>query len=212
MVTQLVILANSFRSAHRCIAGKIVTPGRGKYEIKEWIRLAHPDTDTGAVPLESTVCDDGSFASVLNIVEVKLLQKANDPNHPEDWFFDPRHKWRKIRSVGEKALSRLADQPDELWKQGRDARAVPAGYVAGMQQPASIYLVAALRDWRVFYWKEQVASPDHPGALLEKTRRRMNFRYNGAFHEFEVTDPEFLKRYSLFENAKLDEFQEVPVS
>ena len=211
MVKTLVILANSIRESHRCVTGKELIPRGPKYDVKGWIRLAHPETERGAVPVESTICADGASAAVLDIVEVKVLGPCADPNHPEDWHFDPRAAWKRIRSVPGKGLAKLADKPPSLWKHGKDSRHVPEGYVSEMPEPASLYLVGAPKDWHVYYWKERVDAPEQSGKFVNKTRRRLSFRYGEHYHEFEITDPAFIERYALFENAKEDEYQEVGI-
>ena len=95
-IKTLVILANSIRESHRCVAGKELVPRGTKYDVRGWIRLAHPETERGAVPIESTIYADGSSAGVLDIVQVKMHQPCGDANHPEDWHFDQGRRGRKF--------------------------------------------------------------------------------------------------------------------
>src|SRR5438309_1866415 len=96
----ILILANSARAGKHCVAGKLATPLKdGSYDVgNQWIRLSDPrDTQDGAVPYADTLCRPGR-ASVrpLDIVAVSLQAPCNDPNHPEDWFYDPARPWQYI--------------------------------------------------------------------------------------------------------------------
>ena len=60
----IVILANSVRSGHRCVAGKeLIRDGDG-WEVGPWIRLTDPGTKDGSVRYELTRCRGGEEAQV----------------------------------------------------------------------------------------------------------------------------------------------------
>lgn len=80
-----------------------------------------------------------------------------------------------------------------------------------MQQPASIYLLKAPDLWRVQYWKDEMPAPDREDKMIEKTRRRLSMRYGGQYHEFDVTDPEFIRRYHVYEQAEFEQSHTVPL-
>ena len=43
--------------------------------------------------LETMRCADGQPIKFLDIIDVPILQWANDPNHPEDWVVDTSRSW-----------------------------------------------------------------------------------------------------------------------
>lgn len=190
----ILILANSIRSGKKCVAGKELIPKKGGgYAIGSWIRMADPNELDGAVSEESTNCRGHGFAKVLDIVKVTFRKRCNDPDHPEDWWFEPSEQWEFVAHGGTGWLRHVADTPPNLWHEGIDDDRVPAGFVRGMgTAAATLYLIKAPAEWSFSYWKE-----NKNGEF--KQRRRLSFPYGPHNHEFSVTDPQFTIRYKVFE-------------
>ena len=75
----IVILANSVRSGHRCVAGKeLIRDGDG-WEVGPWIRLTDPGTKDGSVRYELTRCRGGEEVGVLDVVEVPMRVRSAQP-------------------------------------------------------------------------------------------------------------------------------------
>lgn len=151
----ILILANSIRRGKKCIAGKELIPKKGGgYTIGPWIRMAHPNDPDGAVPEQSTDCPRHGFARVLDIVKITFRGRCNDPDHPEDWWFDPFRKWEFVVHGGPSWLRHVVDKPVSLWHDGEDA-SVQHGYVRRMgADAATLYLIKAPAEWSFIYWKE----------------------------------------------------------
>lgn len=198
----IVILANSVRSGHRCVAGKELIRRGDAWEVGGWIRLTDPGTKDGSVRYELTRCRGGEEVGVLDVVEVPLLGPVGNADHPEDWFVDTTQRWAHLTRLPVADLSLIADSPADLWHDGGDGRSVPAGYVEKMGEPSTLFLIHNPRNARVTWWKERGASA---GDSVEKTRLRLNCTYGGVNHAFDITDPRFTERYHLFERAETKE-------
>lgn len=187
----ILILANSIRRGKKCVAGKELIPKTGGgYTIGAWIRMAHPNDPDGAVPEQSTDCPIHGFAKVLDIVKITFRGKCDDPDHPEDWWFDPFQKWEFVVHGGPAWLRHVVDNPASLWCDGTDA-SVQHGYVRRMgAEAATLYLIKAPAEWSFIYWKEV------KNAEI-KQRRRLRFAYGPHHHEFSVTDPQFTIRHNI---------------
>lgn len=191
----ILILANSEREGGRCIAGKLATPLEGEnFDIgQQWIRLNNPSTTGGgAVPWQHTRCrPQGAPLQPLDIITVTLLDRCNNPDHPEDWNYDPNQSWKWVATANIGCLAGVVDSPLTLWHDGND-KAVQAGYVRTMAQPASLYLIKAPNGWTFEHFKEWNQTKGY-----DKKRRRLKMTFGGRYHDFSVTDSGFDKRFNL---------------
>ncbi|MGA3179650.1 MAG: hypothetical protein ABSF38_04825 [Verrucomicrobiota bacterium] len=142
----LLILANSIRPGGHCVAGKSATPlENGLYDVNErWIRLVDPHNPNGGVPYGCTVCQGNKAVRPLDMIKVVLLDSCNNPDHPEDWYFDRSQPWEMERTFENNCLPAIADTPATLWHDGISSNAVPSGFVCAMKpHPFSICLIPA---------------------------------------------------------------------
>jgi hypothetical protein len=195
----ILVLANSVRDGKHCVAGKFAAPIEGaKFKIgQKWIRLADPRDPEGAVLGQTTVLAGGRSVRPLHIIKVALEGCCDDPNHPEDGRFDPNQRWEYVAAVSTDVLAQTIDKPGQLWHEGSDDKAVPAGYVSRMgPQAATLYLIKAPEDAVFTFWKEQNRFENRID-----TKRRLTFTYSGQSQEFSVTDPSFTARHRIFDRA-----------
>jgi hypothetical protein len=189
----IVILANSIRSGHRCIAGKeLRIKTDGAYQIGPWIRLADHSTKEGAVPVRIACCQNHGWVKPLDIVQVQLESPCFNPDHPEDWWLEPNKLWQFIETWSMANVPLLADRPQNLWY-AADPDAVPAGYIRAMgQRASSLYLIQAPEKWRFTYQRHY-----NPFKRCDQKSRKLELALAGRQHEFSVTDPEFDHRFKL---------------
>lgn len=197
----IVILANSVRSGHRCVAGKELIRAGDEWEVGPWIRIADPGTKDGSVRYELTRCRGGEEVQVLDVVEVPMQKPIGHEDHPEDWFVDTSQRWTHLTRMDVNELTRISDNPIDLWRDGGDGRSVPEGYVQKMGEPSTLALIENPLNPRVSFWKEKGTS-GRDSDTIEKIRMRLNCAYGGATHVFDITDPNFTQRYHLFERAE----------
>jgi hypothetical protein len=194
-IKHILILANSEREGGRCIAGKLVARLEGdNLDVSpQWIRLNNPSSSKGgAVPWQHAKCHpNGAPVRPLDIIKVSLLDQCNNPDHPEDWNYDPNVPWERVASAKIGCLTAILDTPQSLWHDGSD-KAVHAGYIRKMAQPASLYLIKAPNGWSFEHFKEWNQTEGY-----DKKRRRLKMIFGGKYHDFAVTDSEFDKRFKL---------------
>jgi hypothetical protein len=194
-IKHILILANSEREGGRCIAGKIAEPiGDGKFDIgQQWIRLNYPDSITGgAAPPWHTYCrPDKVPIRPLDFIKITLLNPCSNPDHPEDWNYDPNMPWEWAGEANYNDLTSITDTPPALWHDG-NPKAVHAGYIQKMKQPASLYLIKAPPGYSLQYFKEWIQKIGR-----DKKRRRLKMNFGGKYHDFSVTDSRFDTYFNL---------------
>lgn len=198
----ILVLANSVRTKNNyCVAGKIATRlDRDKFEIQqEWIRLTDPRNPEGAVPYASTICSGHGQIHPLDIIKLELRDACNNPNHPEDWYFEPSRPWEFIRREDKSCLRKIADNSVTLWFDEGPPDSVHASYVTQMKpKPSSICLIQAPGNLDFCFQKKAVPDDAKPGQMKPKYIRDLSFTHAGRYHEFSVTDPDFMKRHNIW--------------
>jgi hypothetical protein len=191
----ILILANSARAGKHCVAGKVATLlDDGKFDIGgQWIRLTDPREPEGAVPFANTICKGHGSVRPLQIVKVTLRDHCANPDHPEDWYFDPDKSWELSGRANTSVLAAIADNPPGLWHDGIEFKSVTAGYVRAMNKDAaSLYLLKAPEGFKITYHKEFSSFKGH-----DRKIRKLELRFAGKLHDFSVTDPAFYRRFKL---------------
>jgi hypothetical protein len=184
-IKRIVVLANSVKRNHWCLAGKELFGEEGNWTPGLWVRPVDPAHE-GAVTAETMRLGENRLPRFLDIVDVPILKHAQDANHPEDWAVDASRRWEHRGMATPADLPKLVDHPPHLWKGWMDARKVRGGYVSKMMQPASLYLINPKQGARVVvFWDE----------ATKRVKKRLHLRHQGQDHEFDVTDPTFEGRY-----------------
>lgn len=166
----MVVLANSIKKGHRCVAGKCL-------ETNEWIRPV--STPQGA----ELTKQQASARNPYGVYPVKALQKVNMSfsgavplvNQPENRLIDGA-EWQQCYTISENQLGQFLDYPNDLW--GRGDR---VGY-RELQNRAksveqSLYLVQV--ENLMLYYADS------------GTKRRATFTYNGCDYDLAATSPNF---------------------
>ncbi len=191
----ILILANSVRLGKCCVAGKFVARlGDGSFDISgQWIRLSDPREAEGAVPFTNTICRNHGPVRPLDIINVGLRGHCANPDHPEDWYFEPDQPWEFVANIDSRSLPEISDNPQSLWHDGFESKSVSAGFVRAMGKNAiSLCLVKAPESFEISYYKEFNSFKG-----FDRKIRKLEFRLAGKTHEFSVTDPHFDRRFKL---------------
>jgi hypothetical protein len=204
----ILVLANSARAGKHCVAGKIATRrSDGTFEIqRQWIRLTDPQNAERAVSDATTICPGHGPVRPLDIIKLEVRESCCNPNHPEDWYFEPSRRWEFVQREDKSCLPKIADNPATLWFDRIHFYSVGAGYVSQMKPESfSICLIQAPGDLDFVFQKKTVPDGDNPGQTKLKNVRDLKFTHAGRYHEFSVTDPEFMKHHDIW-----DRMQEAP--
>lgn len=206
---EIVVLANSIREENRCIAGKELFPNGDNYKIGPWIRLSEQTTKGGAVKSSTANIPGHGKARPLDIIKAVVESNCNNPDHPEDWLLQPGQPWKYVGSYQHDILPILVDPITSLWNDNSHSNSVAAGYVKKMGATASsLALIKAPHGWQFEFWKE--IKPDFKtGYPKEKSHRDLKFAFGKHYHEFSVTDPDFMARHDVWKKMAMDHRQQI---
>ena len=208
IVKRIVILANSIKNQNRCIAGRELWHAQGAHRLGKWVR---PVTSAGhgEIALDQSTLTDGTQPAVMDIIDVPLLDYADDPTQPENWHLAVGKPWKRVTTVPGVPQALLREAPANLWIEfNQDTDRISAAAVAAMTAPsaagaagnastnvgpaagsASLYLIQP-RRFRL------VARTERDGPYgKEHRRRRAVFEYGRERYNLSVTDPTIDARY-----------------
>jgi hypothetical protein len=194
---RIVVLANSLKRNHWCLAGKEIFERKGRWSSGLWVRPTDPAFE-GAITREVMLCNNGHVPQPFDIIDIPLVQSAKDPHHPEDWIVDTKRKWKYIGTFPPGDADALIDTPPQLWCSRTDPRVLDEGYVAKMLRPASLYFIKPANNLRIALFKED-----------NRPRKRLLLRYADIEHEFDITDPRFEDNYLDGQRLNLSERNEL---
>lgn len=172
----LVCLANSRKTAGRCIAGKELADGNQG----PWFRPISSRA-THEISEEERRFQDGQDPKLLDIISIPCSQPQPSPYQGENHLIDPDYYWERSGRLEWGDLGQLLDQPASLWSNGESSYAflnnrVPDSYAGGR----SLYLVA-VESLELLVGPK---SNQYPKRIV-----RGQFTYQGVPYRMSVTDP-----------------------
>ncbi len=91
MLKTFICLANSRKEGGRCVAGITL------HDLC-WFRPVS-SKEHGELELNDYTLDDGTEASILDIIRVDVLESVPEPHQPENWLFNEDYQWELIERV-----------------------------------------------------------------------------------------------------------------
>lgn len=172
---RIVVLANSWKTGGRCVAGREVSVGRaGTVPVGGWVRPVST-VGEGELSQDHYTLEGGGTARVLDIVEVPCLAHADDPMQPENWIIGTSRKWKRVGQFKKADLRTLAEQPQHLWLSGeRRTDSIAHALLSANPPEQSLYLV---------HLPEATVVPDTRSGF------RLRFMHCGVGYELKITDP-----------------------
>ena len=172
----VVCLANSRKTAGRCIAGKEWNDGNPG----GWFRPVSSRT-THEISEEERRFQNGQDPKLLDIVSIPCSQPQPSPYQGENHLIDPGYYWQKVGSLTWGDIESCLDHPVSLWGNGESSYAflnnrVQDGYTGG----TSLYLVAVDSLEALVGPK----SEQYPKRIV-----RGQFTYRDVQYRMSVTDP-----------------------
>jgi hypothetical protein len=209
---EIVVLASSIRDNNLCVAGKELISKGETYDVGPWVRLSEKATKGGAVNPNTAKITGHGKVRPLDVIKVVVEANCKNPDHPEDWWLKPGEPWAFVSTYKHDILPKLVDPITALWNDGSGCKAVYAGHVPKMGKAAStLALVKAPQNWKFEYWKEIKPGYDG-GPPKEKFHRDLQFKFGPHYHEFSVTDPEFMERHNVWKKMVQNSPQQVTVA
>lgn len=113
----MVLLAKSYKSGGRCIAGRKVELIEGvKVKLGGWVRpVANDGTGKGALTPTMYTYEDGTEARVLDLVEVPVIRAFPLDGQPENYVIDETKKWKKVNTLTDESVPRIIDKMVSIW-------------------------------------------------------------------------------------------------
>ncbi|HTE86953.1 MAG TPA: hypothetical protein VK821_19745 [Dehalococcoidia bacterium] len=172
----ILCLANSRKRSGRCVAGLRVDGGG-------WLRPVSGSDPTGALTIKACRLDDGTQATLLDVIRLTVLRPLPEPHQPENWLVATR-RWNLVERCDIAAAtplleSALTSGPDLFGSLGdripyRELRDRPSAASLAVIEPQAV-------TWRI--------STSFRGN--RQTRARITL--SGALYDLSVTDPVFEK-------------------
>jgi hypothetical protein len=167
-------LANSRKLRGKCVAGI-------RLDELCWFRPINAHDNGELYPSQYTL-NDGTEASILDIIRVDVSEPRSEPNQPENWLLLDDFKWQLIDRINpEKAYSflKLFFETDE-YLFGNPSDCLQYATIESLHLHSSLCLIepSGLR-WEI--------TKSRKG----KRQTRAQFTYNGINYDLVVTDPEW---------------------
>jgi hypothetical protein len=185
---RLHILANSRKKSQHCIAGReVLSDARGRITFGDWIR---PVSRHGEGELSWDDCrfPSGGTPGIFDVVEIALEEREGSASQPENWFINPKVRWKKV-DIDDAALPTLVfDCPRKLWMApGERPDRISPDALNQLDCGASLYLIEASGFRIEMSWRSWEGN--------QRQRYRATFRYGGMSYDFSLTDPVALRKY-----------------
>ncbi len=183
---RLVCLANSRKLYGRCVAGREWSGAKAG----RWIRPIGA-RDGGAVSEYERQYEDGSDPSVLDVIDVPILEPQPTDYQTENWLLDPEYYWKKVGQIPSSTLNVLTDPIAPLWVDGHST-------YNGLNDKIPIADTGVVTDsLRLLHVNRLLLTVSKPSGAFGNNKRRVQgrFRHAGRDYALWVTDPGIEKTY-----------------
>lgn len=177
---RIICLANSRKLHGRCVAGVELTADK----VVGWIRPVSAREHQEVSEYERQY-QDGSDPTLLDIIDVPLLEHRPTDYQQENWILDPQYYWEKVGVFERADLDKIAERAGTLWRNGistshgRNDR-IPVDQASEESNSLKLVYVDNL-GLRVFA----------PGTAFGNSKRRVQarFSFDGSEYALWITDP-----------------------
>jgi hypothetical protein len=182
---RIVCLANSRKLNGRCIAGKEIVNGTPA----GWIRPVS-DREHEEVSEQERQYEDGSDPSVLDVIDVPMLDPRPKRYQQENWLLDPDWYWKKVERIRWDELQQFVDPTGPLWINGHSTS---NGLNDQIPLSSANALTTSLRLIRV---QGLTISVFRPGEAFGNPKRRVQAQFSNDDIQYHlwVTDPVYEQR------------------
>lgn len=181
-VKRIVCLASSRMPEGRCIAGRELSSDA---QPGPWVRPVSGRKGGGVSEQESRY-EDGGVPSLLDIMDVPVLNAQPENHQHENWLLDPNHRWAKKGCLGLADLSNWIEEVETLWVNGCRTR---AGQNDRVRASDANFLNTSLCFIKVNLTVHVVFD------YYNRRRLQGRFRHKGTDYRMWVTDPDYEQEY-----------------
>jgi hypothetical protein len=184
---RLQILANSVKKQQHCIAGRELLEHGGGMSFGNWIR---PVSRHGEGELSWSDCrfPNGNTPKIFDLVDIDLEEHAGSEAQPENWFINPKARWRKTPLHPDNPPDLVIDKPRRLWiAPGERADRITPAALKLLDCGSSLYLIEVTCFRIHMSWRKWDG--------VAQQRCRTLFEYRGNHYDFSLTDPVARDKY-----------------
>jgi Dual OB-containing domain len=185
---RMVCLANSRKLSGRCIAGKEMRRGKPSGWLRPVSAREHEEVSEYERQYE-----DGSDPTVLDVIDLQLIEPRPKGYQQENWLLDAQTYWAKVGQITWNDLATLQDPAAPLWIDGHRTYSglndqIPLALATGLTTSLRLIRVDEL-TLRVF----------KPGEAFGNNKRRVQgkFEHHGIEYRLWVTDPRYERAFLL---------------
>ncbi len=182
IVKRIVCLANSRKMQGSCIVGLEQLEGG---TIGSWVRPVSA-REHEEVSFDERRLESGEEPSVLDIIDVSVLEALPKFYQTENWLLDPTSRWRLVGRVDPARLSGLVEPLAPLWINGHSSNEGTNDRIPVADAEALRNSVRLIRVARAVM---RVTENQN------RRRLRLFFRHAGGEYGLRPTDPEYEDRY-----------------
>lgn len=189
-VKRVLCLANSRKMSGRCIAG-VLLANEGAIS---WVRPVSAREHQEVSEYERQY-EDGSDPSVLDIIDMPLIEHLPKDYQQENWLLSPDNYWTKRGSATPKDLNRYISLAGPLWINGYST-------ANGLNDKIPIHLANGLMtSLGLIRVDELTLAVFESGFERPKRRVQAQFHHDGSDYCLWVTDPRFAREYLARQNG-----------
>ena len=179
---RFVCLANSRKQSGRCIAGLEIEGG----QVGGWIRPVSSSPE-GEISVYDQTMENGSNPTLLDILEIQMIETRPDGCQTENHLFDEGFYWEKVGEFQKPNLLHFCDAPSSLWINGHSSS-------NGINDRIPVRLANSLPNSLVLVEPKQLAIEVRQSQRGRK-QVRAEFWVAGENYNLGVTDPLVERQY-----------------
>ncbi len=185
-IKTILCLANSRKLSGRCIAGQEI--GRGTPGA--WIRPVSKREHQEVSERERQYVDGGD-PSVLDVIDVPLIQPQPHLFQKENWLLDPDFYWQRRTRMDWAGMQSFVEPDGTLWLNNQRS-------YSGLNDRVAMVQAEALdSSLRLIHVRQLTIRVFRPGEAYNNPKRRVQgkFIHNGTQYWLWVTDPVYERHH-----------------
>ena len=192
---RIVCLANSRKLSGRCVAGRELVADRPEAWVRPVSAREHQE-----VSEHERQYQDGSDPTLLDVVDVPLLEHRPKDYQQENWLLDPEYYWTKVDRCSWEDLDQFSEAGGNLWPNGFHTHNGTNDQIP-LQQAAE-----ETSSLKLIHVDEVCLRVFAPGQVFGNSKRRVQarFHFSGSSYALWVTDPYIERHYLAQEDGSYD--------
>ena len=182
---QFICLANSRKLSGFCVAGIELVSNKPTGWIRPVSEREHEE-----VSLSEQEYQDGTLPTLLDIIDIALLEPKPHDFQKENWLLNPGFYWDKAGTYPKKDLKKLIKPSEHLWIDGVSTR-------EGLNDEVPLWKARALESSLILVHVDEFSLLVGTFDGYNRSRRRVqgHFTHLGVQYRLWITDPSVERSY-----------------